>query len=67
VPIEFRKNLKGYQHPKHRLQPGDDAAIRQRYENGESQRKLAREFRVSQPTIFRIVWKVSYDDTPDFP
>ena len=66
MPIEFRKNLKGYQHPKHRLQPGDDAAIRQRFAAGTPKSHLAREYGVDRRTIFRIVVGQSYND-PDFP
>jgi Mor family transcriptional regulator len=62
MSIELRQNLKGCAHPNHRLQPGEADSIRSRHEAGESQRQLAREFHVSQPTIFKIIWRVSYDE-----
>jgi hypothetical protein len=60
MPIELRRNLRGCDHPKARLHPGDPERIRQRHEAGESDTVLALEYRVHRKTIFRIVVGQSY-------
>lgn len=61
MSIELRPNLRGYEHPHSRLQPGEAEMIRERHTAGVSQRQLAREYHLSQMTVFRIVWFQSYD------
>jgi hypothetical protein len=60
MPIELRRNLKGCDHPKARLHPGDAERIRARFEAGERDTVLAAEYRVHRKTIFRIVVRQSY-------
>ena len=56
----LKKNLTGQDHPHAKLLDQQAEAIRQRYEQGTSQRQLAREYGVSQPTVFKIVWGIRY-------
>lgn len=61
MAVELRKNLKGCAHPRSKLLPGQAEQILLRYVQGATQRELAKEFHISQMTVFRIVWRQSYD------
>ena len=58
--MHFKKNLQGEQHPHAKLLDQQAEMIRQRYEQGTSQRQLAREYGVSHQVVFRIIWGQSY-------